>query len=103
MSDIFEERKKALEEEYFRRKEQESIEKMRVIREGEERLAAEMAASLPCPRCDGRLKEMTYEEIQIDRCTKCNGIWLDAGELEHLTEKEEGNGFFSRLFKSFSD
>jgi hypothetical protein len=29
MSDIFDDRKKALEEEYFRRKEQESIEKIR--------------------------------------------------------------------------
>ena len=103
MSDIFEERKKALEEEYFRRKEQEAIEKMRAKREEEERLAAEIAATLPCPRCDGRLKEMAYEGIQIDRCTKCNGIWLDAGEMEQLTRKEEGGGFLGRQFKSFSD
>ncbi|HEY7545272.1 MAG TPA: zf-TFIIB domain-containing protein [Blastocatellia bacterium] len=103
MPDIFEERKKALEEEYFKRKEQEAIEKMRAKREEEERLAAEMAATLPCPRCEGRLKELTYEGIQIDQCNKCNGIWLDAGELEHLTQKEEGGGFFSRLFKSSSD
>lgn len=102
MADIFDDRKKALEEEYFKRKEREAIEKMRAKREEEERLAAELAATLPCPRCDGRLKEMTYEGIQIDRCTKCNGIWLDAGEMEQLTKKE-GGGFFGRLFKSSSD
>ncbi len=103
MADIFDDRKKALEEEYFKRKEMEAIEKMRAKREEEERLAAELAATLPCPRCDGRLKEMTYEGIQIDRCTKCNGIWLDAGEMEQLTQKEEGGGFFGRLFRSSSD
>jgi hypothetical protein len=101
MSNIWDDREKALEEEYFRKKEQEAIEKMRAKREEEERAAAERASTLACPRCDGRLKEITYEEVQVDRCSKCHGVWLDAGELEHLTRKDEG--FFGRLFKSFSD
>jgi Zn-finger nucleic acid-binding protein len=24
--------------------------------------------------------------LVIDRCPACQGVWLDAGELEHLTE-----------------
>jgi uncharacterized protein with PIN domain len=93
MSEIWDERKKAQEEEYFRRKEQEAIEKMRAKRAADEAAAA----ALRCPRCQGTLAEITHEGVQIDRCTQCNGIWLDAGELERLTEREEG-GFFSRLF-----
>jgi Zn-finger nucleic acid-binding protein len=98
----FDDRKKALEEEYFRRKEQEAIEKLRAQRAADEAATAEMASTLPCPKCDGRLKEISYEGVQIDRCTKCNGIWLDAGELDRLGEKEDEGGFFGRMWKSFS-
>ncbi|MCB0743859.1 MAG: zf-TFIIB domain-containing protein [Ignavibacteriae bacterium] len=42
---------------------------------------------------------LEFEEIETDFCTNCEGIWLDAGELELLlgnsSEKDE-------LIKSFS-
>jgi Zn-finger nucleic acid-binding protein len=98
MSEIWDERKKAQEEEYFRRKEQEAIEKMRARRTAE----AAAASALRCPKCQGALAEITHEGVQVDRCTQCNGVWLDAGELERLTERDEG-GFFGRLFGSASN
>ncbi len=100
MSDPLGDRKKALEEDYFRRKEQEAIEKLRAKMDAgikaQEEAQAKAAATLQCPKCDGTLKEMTVEDVQIDRCEKCAGVWLDAGELERLTERESG-GWFSRL------
>ena len=96
MSDTWDERKRALEEDYFHRKEQEAIERMRA-----RRAAEGAAAELQCPKCDGRLMEIDYDVVKIDRCEKCDGVWLDAGELEQLT-KHEGGGFMSRLFGSFS-
>ncbi len=95
----FDERKKGLEEEYFHRKEQEALEKMRAQREAEEHAANELATSLACPRCEGRLLAITYEGVEIDRCNTCNGIWLDAGELDKLTEKEEEGGFFGKMWR----
>ena len=95
MSKIWDEREKSLEEEYFRRKEQELIEKLR------EKRAAD-AAVIHCPKCDGTLVEITYEDVQIDRCNKCHGVWLDAGELEQLTAREEASGWLSRMWKSVS-
>ena len=97
MSDAWDDRKKALEEDYFRRKEQETIEKMRAQMAAEQQQAA---ATLKCPKCDGTLSELTFEEVQIDRCNKCNGVWLDAGELERLTKREGGGGWLSRLWGS---
>jgi len=42
---------------------------------------------------------MELSEVEIDYCTGCNGIWLDAGELELLL----GNGEKTRGFiKSFN-
>lgn len=101
MPDSWDERKRALEEDYFRRKEQEAIERMRARRAAQEKEQAQ-AAAIHCPKCEGTLAEMVHEGVVIDRCDKCNGVWLDAGELEQLTEGEEGGGFFSRLRHGFS-
>lgn len=38
-----------------------------------------------CPRCEApTLIEMLRSGIPIDRCRRCGGVWLDAGELEGL-------------------
>lgn len=94
MSDAMKERGNALENEYFRRKEQELIQKMK------EKMVAEteVVAQINCPKCDGKLVEVPFENLQIDLCDKCGGAWLDTGELEALT-KEENKGLFSRLFR----
>ena len=28
------------------------------------------------------------QNVEIDKCPKCEGIWLDRGELEQLAEKD---------------
>lgn len=97
MSDIFDDRKKALEEEYFRRKERETIEKLRAKMSEEEQARTAAAATLQCPKCDGRLQPVMFEGVEIDVCDKCGGVWLDANELEALTKHDEG-GWFGRIF-----
>ncbi|HSE35915.1 MAG TPA: zf-TFIIB domain-containing protein [Blastocatellia bacterium] len=98
MSKIWDEREKALEDEYFRRKEQELIEKLRAKRA--EQQGSVQASALDCPKCDGTLIEITFEEVLIDRCNKCHGLWLDAGELERLTRQE--SGWLSSFWKSLA-
>ena len=97
MPDSWDDRKRALEEDYFHRKEKEAVERMRAKRATEG-----ASAGLQCPKCDGRLMEIDYEVVKIDRCEKCNGVWLDSGELEQLTKQEDGGGFLSRMFGSIS-
>jgi Zn-finger nucleic acid-binding protein len=46
---------------------------------------------MKCPKCGDSLKERSFQKILIDQCTGCNGIWLDAGELEGVAEKEGGS------------
>lgn len=89
-----EDRGKALENEYFRRKEQELIEKMK------SKLQVENTKStdLKCPKCDGNLTETNYENIKIDVCGNCSGVWLDAGELAQIVDKDESGGWFGRVF-----
>jgi hypothetical protein len=48
-------------------------------------LAAEREESCRCPRDGATLaKEIAHGTI-IDRCPSCQGVWLDAGELDRLT------------------
>jgi len=39
-----------------------------------------------CPRCAIDLVRQRYEGNEIDRCTRCGGAWLDAGELTKIVE-----------------
>lgn len=94
MGSDLEERGKALENEYFHRKETELIEKMR------KKILSESAVDigLECPKCDGKLMESAYEDIKIDVCDTCSGVWLDAGELAQVVDKNENSGWLNRFF-----
>ncbi len=59
MSEAFDDRRKALEEEYIRRKDQEGLDKLRA------EMAAEAAAAAApkCPRCATALTEVEHEGL----------------------------------------
>jgi hypothetical protein len=99
MANGMEDRRKGLEEEYFHRKNQEAIEKLREKMKVAADAKAAGTSSMQCPRCDGSLKENMFENVTIDTCDKCGGVWLDSGELEQLTRKES-SGWLGRLWSS---
>ncbi len=39
---------------------------------------------MDCPVCRNALITLELDEVEIDHCLDCGGIWLDAGELEML-------------------
>ena len=90
MANKWDERKKAQEDEYFVRKEREQLAKLRAKQEAESESAAKQVSSMKCPKCGEALKERSFQKVTIDQCTGCHGIWLDAGELEQVAEKESG-------------
>lgn len=45
---------------------------------------------MKCPRCDGTsLAISERQNVEIDYCPQCRGIWLDRGELDKLIERSE--------------
>lgn len=38
-----------------------------------------------CPVDASPMKKEIAHMVVIDKCSKCNGVWLDAGELDKLT------------------
>jgi len=97
MSNPMDERRRGLEEEYFNRKNKEALEKLRAQMKTAEEAKAAGTSLMKCPRCDGSLKESKFEEVMIDTCDNCGGVWLDSGELEQLTKKDKG-GWLSRYW-----
>lgn len=78
------------EREYFARIE---VEKKRKLAEQqlqgtEEERRAELKKLhfMKCPKCGMDLQAIHRDEVEIDTCFSCQGIWLDAGELEQILE-----------------
>lgn len=42
-----------------------------------------------CPVCKDPMIVLELEQVEIDYCANCKGIWLDSGELELLLESEQ--------------
>ena len=43
---------------------------------------------LQCPKCHGTMRTYNRSGVQIEQCDSCRGVFLDYGELEHLTQLE---------------
>jgi len=82
----FERRKKALEEREPRAAE-------------EERLRILAAAKGRCPKCAAELVAVPYRGIELDKCSRCQGVWLDFGELDQVAP--EDSGFFGGIRRIF--
>ena len=78
------------EEEYFvrmefERKKKVEGEKHRKLREEEKKKLRDLHFMM-CPKCGMELIEMDYQGIKVDKCSECEGVWLDAGELEAVAK-----------------
>jgi Zn-finger nucleic acid-binding protein len=51
-----------------------------------------------CPVCKNAMITLELADVEVDYCTDCGGIWLDAGELELLLGDPEQAG---QLLNSF--
>ncbi|MDY6916348.1 MAG: zf-TFIIB domain-containing protein [Chloroflexota bacterium] len=47
---------------------------------------------MKCPACGKETIVVEHEDIELDYCVNCSGVWFDAGELELLLETMEVDG-----------
>jgi Zn-finger nucleic acid-binding protein len=45
---------------------------------------ADSTRNLTCPKCNASMEAVTFQDIKVDRCTSCKGLWFDALEKDHL-------------------
>ena len=105
-------------EEAGRRADERENERLRLSRELETATSQLSAAraelggyKLRCPKCGKNFVEEVYEGITIDRCTGCDAVYFDAGEVDQLILKvhektssptadpQQTSGWFRGLFK----
>jgi len=91
------------EEEYFARMEFEK--KKKSEEEKQKKMAEEEKKKLrdlhymKCPKCGMELIEIDYKGIKVDKCSECEGVWLDAGELAAISKFEKTS--LDELFSVF--
>ena len=55
-----------------------------------------------CPRCKGNITVKFINDLEVDHCEGCGGVWLDHGELKDLLEGDMGELPDGGLKKIFS-
>jgi len=82
------------------------------IESGMKNTTMDHKAQRTCPRCgDQKMQQHFYspqQEIEIDECYMCGGVWLDYGELIRIRNKfsnDEARGAYARhhLQKDFGE
>ena len=89
------------EDEYFHLKDQELIAKLKEKAEVERaKLETENKKKeywMRCPKCGSTMAEEKYgDQVLVDRCTSCGGIYFDGGELEILMKAK--SSLLQRIF-----
>ncbi len=92
-----------MEEEYFARIEFEKRKKLEAEKQTqiveEEKKKLKEIHYMHCPKCGMQLIEIDYKRIAVDKCSSCEGVWLDAGELEAVSAMDKGA--LDKLFSVF--
>ncbi len=92
------------EEEFFARQEfeqkkKQETESQKKLADAEKRKAKDLHW-MKCPKCGMNLVEIDYKGIKVDKCSACEGVWLDAGEMDAVAKLEKGA--LDKLFGVFS-
>jgi uncharacterized protein with PIN domain len=91
------------EDEHFKKAELEWLRKRRAELDADRQMRASDHTQagehwMKCPKCGGDLTEVTLENVMVDQCASCGGVYFDKGELEILIEARSGGGFLKKLF-----
>lgn len=56
-----------------------------------------------CPLCNGEMNKEPYEEVEIDVCPQCKGVWLDNDELKKVVETKEATFSIEEIKKTIEE
>lgn len=92
------------EEEYFlqeevARRQREAIKKAQEMEQAERERLRQLHY-MKCPKCGFDLHTITLHDVEVDQCNHCGGFWLDAEELERLSQNKD-TGLMHRVVQFF--
>lgn len=59
---------------------------------------------IECPRCEMkmmRIVDIDQHSIWYEKCPKCQGVWLDAGEFKEFKDNFQPKGILDKVKKAF--
>jgi hypothetical protein len=97
--DKLKDKERAEENLYFAKRDRELLEKLRGKDDASGAAALREAVLGRCPKCGDQLAHKSVDQVEVDECPSCKGVWLDRGELESLSGREN-ESWLGRFFRS---
>jgi len=91
------EKGRADEDRYFAQQDREALEKLKQLKQSAE-AEVNKEVLMRCPKCGTKLKSVEHHGVTVEECPSCQGLWLDRGELEALSQREN-EGWVSRFIR----
>jgi len=96
--DKLREKERAEEDLYFSKRDKEALEKLRGKDEASREAIVRELTLGRCPKCGNRLSSRVIDQISLEECESCRGIWLNRDELASLSRRES-ESWLGRLFR----
>ena len=90
-------KEKAEEDRFFAEHDKALLEKLRKQKSGDDLEQVRELARMRCPKDGDRLATVDEHGVKIEECPTCHGMWIDAGELETLANRER-DSWLGRFF-----
>lgn len=87
--DKLRQKEKAEEDRYFAEIDRKRLAKLREQESDEQEQTIRDIAKDRCPKCGVRLEARKVAQVEVDECPQCQGMWLDKGEMEALSQGEQ--------------
>jgi Zn-finger nucleic acid-binding protein len=86
---------------YFAAKDRGLIEEARADMQSAVSASREDRARI-CPKCAGKFESYKFMEFVLDRCFRCEGVWLNKGQLELIVKRAARGPVGAFLDRCFS-
>src|SRR3990172_8052414 len=97
LGDKLRDKRKAEEDRFFAQRDQALLEKLRQQNLAAEEEKVRALALMRCPKCGEKLNTLELYGVHVEECPAGHGMWLDAGELKPLAERER-DSWLGRFF-----
>lgn len=100
MKNLWNEREKAIENQFIYEKEKKQLAAMK---EGDREAKIRALCKNRCPKCGDEIAPAVFRGVPLDQCPGCGGIWLGPNDLKILAEKDHRTWFDTWFKQEGSD
>ncbi len=96
--DKLREKERGEEDQHFAKRDRELLQKMRAATQPADEMRAREIAQGRCPNCGMRLEKGRVDDVELEKCISCSGVWIGRDEIAKLAQ-HDGESFLARLFR----